>query len=262
MKWNSFLVVSALLVTLFLFAQRRQPLPVKSEFRAAIDLTHTISESSPNWEGTAKSPFEAKQLGHIDKDGYFSRQITLPEHFSTHIDAPAHFAAGAWTVDQIPPEHLITPLAVIDVWKKASANAEYEVSLEDIAAYEQEHGHIPPGAVVLARTGWAERWSSMPRYRNADAKGMHFPGFSEPAAKFLVDARQISGLGIDTLSVDPGGSATYPVHHYVAQHNVYNLENVADLGQVPPSGAILIVAPAKLLGGSGGPVRLFALLKQ
>jgi kynurenine formamidase len=260
MKWNSFLVVCALLVTLFLFAQRRQPLPIKSEFRAAIDLTHAVSEKSPNWEGTEKSPFEAKQLGHIDKDGYFSRYISLPEHFSTHIDAPAHFKSGAWTVDRIPPEHLIAPLAVLDVSKKVAGNPEYEIGMEDIAGWEQQHGHIPPAAVVIARTGWSERWGSMKSYRNADDQGMHFPGFSEQAAKFLVDARQVSGLGIDTLSVDPGVSKNYPVHQYVAAHNVYNLENVADLGQVPASGAILIVAPAKLEGGSGGPVRLFALL--
>jgi kynurenine formamidase len=113
---------------------------------------------------------------------------------------------------------------------------------------------------VIARTGWSDRWGSMKNYRNADEKGMHFPGFSEQAAKFLVDARQISGLGIDTLSVDPGASKNYPVHQYVAAHDVYNLENVADLGQVPASGAIVVVAPAKLEGGSGGPVRLFALL--
>jgi kynurenine formamidase len=260
MKWNSFLVACALLMTLLLFAQRRQPLPARSEFRAAIDLTHDLSEKSPNWEGTEKSPFEAKALGVIEKDGYFSRTISLPEHFSTHLDAPAHFAAGAWTVEQIPPDRLIAPLAVLDVSKKVAANSEYEVSLEDVAAWEQEHGHVPPGAVVIARTGWSDRWNSMKRYRNADDKGMHFPGFSEQAVKFLVDARQISGLGIDTLSVDPGASKTYPVHHYVAAHNVYNLENVSDLGQVPASGAILVVAPAKLAGGSGAPVRLFALL--
>lgn len=261
MKLKTFAVAAALLLGLFLFAQRRTSLVPQAQFKAAVDLTHAISEKSPNWEGTEKSPFEARQLGHLNKDGYFSRYISLPEHFSTHIDAPAHFASGAWTVDQIPPERLIAPLVVLDVTKKVDADPEHVVSVEDIAAWEQANGQIPSGAVVVARTGWSTRWYSMEKYRNADAKGMHFPGFGEPAVRFLVEARNIVGLGIDTLSVDPGSSKTFPVHQYVAAHNVYNLENVAYLEQVPPSGALLVVAPAKLEGGSGGPVRLLALIR-
>ena len=115
---------------------------------------------------------------------------------------------------------------------------------------------------MLARTGWAARATSMKDYRNADAKDVkHFPGFLPETAKFLVEARDIYGLGIDTLSVDYGASETYPVHQYTAKHNVYHLENVADLGAVPESGAILVAAPAKLAGGSGGPVRILALVR-
>jgi len=262
MKLRTFAVACAVLLALFLFAQRHASLVPQAQFKAAVDLTHTISEKSPNWEGTEKSPFEARPLGRFEKDGYFTRTLSLPEHFSTHIDAPAHFAAGAWTVDQIPPERLIAPLVVLDITKNVDADPEHLVSLEDIAAWEHANGQIPSGAVVLARTGWSSRWYSMEKYRNADAKNtMHFPGFGEPAVRFLVEGRSIVGLGIDTLSVDPGSSKTFPVHHYVAAHNIYNLENVAYLEQVPPSGALLVVAPAKLEGGSGGPVRLLALIR-
>jgi kynurenine formamidase len=115
----------------------------------------------------------------------------------------------------------------------------------------------------MARTGWATRWDSMREYRNADEEGvMHFPGFALATVKFLVQARKIAGLGIDTLSVDYGPSKDYPVHHFTAKNNVYHLENVARLDQVPEAGAILVAAPAKLQGGSGGPVRILALLKQ
>ena len=260
MKLRTFSVACALLLALFVFAQRRTPLVRQAEFKAAVDLTHTISEKSPNWEGTQKSPFEAKTLGTFKKDGYFTRTLSMPEHFSTHIDAPAHFSEKGWTVDQIPPDHLIAPLVVLDVTKKVETNPEYEVSVEDIASWEQANGHVPPGAVVLACTGWSSRWYSMEKYRNADAKGvMHFPGFGAEAVKFLVEGRNISGIGMDTLSVDPGKSPDYPVHHYGAAHNVYNLENVGYLEAVPPAGAVLVVAPAKLEGGSGGPVRLLAL---
>lgn len=262
MKLRTFSVACGVLLALFLFAQHRTPLVPQAEFKAAVDLTHSISEKSPNWEGTQKSPFEAKPLGTLKKDGYFTRTISLPEHFSTHIDAPAHFSGDGWTVDQIPPDHLIAPLVLLDVTKKVEADPEYEVAVEDVAAWEQAHGHIPPGAVVLARTGWSSRWYSMEKYRNADPKGvMHFPGFGEQAVRFLVEGRHISGIGIDTLSVDPGASQTYPVHHYGAAHNVYNLENVGYLEQVPATGAILVVAPAKLEGGSGGPVRILALIR-
>jgi kynurenine formamidase len=262
MKLKTVALAAALVLSLLLFAQRHSPSAPQPVFRAVLDLTQPLSEKFPNWEGTEKSPFEAKPLGRIEKDGYFSRHISLPEHFATHMDAPAHFAAGAWTVDQIPPERLIGPLVVLDVTAQSKADADYQITVEDVARWERAHGQIPPGSIVLARTGWAARANSMKDYRNADDKGVkHFPGFSPETVKFLVEARDIFGLGIDTMSVDYGASDTYPVHHYTAQHNVYHLENVADLSAVPESGALLVAAPAKLAGGSGGPVRILALVK-
>ncbi len=227
-----------------------------------IDLTHTISEKSPNYEGSEKSPFEARQMGHIEKDGYFSRYISLPEHFSTHIDAPAHFSKNGWTVDQIPPEHLVGPLVLLNVAEKCRNNADYEITPADLTAWEKKHGRVPAGAIVMANTGWASRWNSMKDYRNADAKGaMHFPGFRIETVKLLVDERKIVGMAIDTMGMDYGASTDYPVHRYTSSHNVYHLENVADMSAVPESGATLLAAPAKLEGGSGGPVRILVLLK-
>ncbi len=126
----------------------------------------------------------------------------------------------------------------------------------------EHYGHIPPGAVVITRTGWDSRWDSAKNYRNADAKGvMHFPGYSEDAAKFLVEARNVLGLGIDTLSIDYGPSKDFAVHQYTLAHSLYHLENVANLEQAPVNGGIVVVAPMKLEGGSGGPVRIFALVR-
>lgn len=263
MKFKTFTLACAFMLTLFLFAQRHTAPAPQHVFAAVVDLTHSISDKDLNWEGTAESPFKATQLHSFEKDGYFSRAISLPEHFATHIDAPAHFAPGVWTVDQIPAQRLIGPLVVIDVRGKVAGHPDYEVSLDDVALWEHDNGHIPPGAVVMARTGWDSRWNSMKDYRNPDAKGvLHFPGFALDTIKFLVQARQIAGLGIDTLSVDYGPSKDFPVHHFTAKHDVYHLENVANLAQAPDAGAIVVVAPAKLEGGSGGPVRIFALLKQ
>lgn len=234
----------------------------ESPFRAVIDLTHVLNDRSPNWEGTQESPFHASELGNIVRDGYYSRTFSTQEHYGTHLDAPAHFAAGTWTVDQIPADRLVRPLTVLAVHEHAERNADYEVSLEDIAAWEKAHGAIPAGAVVMAYTGWEKRWKTQESFRNQQSDGLtHYPGFSLEAAKFLVMSRGVVGLGIDTMSVDIGATTTYPVHLFTSQHSIYHLENVANLAKVPPVGAIVVVAPIKLEKGSGGQVRLLALVK-
>jgi kynurenine formamidase len=165
-------------------------------------------------------------------------------------------------VDQIPPERLVRPLVVLNVRRKASSHPDYEISMQDIADWESHNGEIPFGAVVMAYTGWDDRWTSPGAFRNADDDGrMHFPGFSLEAATFLVKTRNTVGLGIDTMSIDPGVSERFPVHEFTAKASVYQLENVANLGLVPPVGATIVVAPIKLEDGSGGPARLLALVK-
>ena len=226
-----------------------------------VDLTHPLNDRSPNWEGTAESPFHARELGNIERDGYYSRIFSTQEHYGTHMDAPAHFAAGAWTIDQIPAERLVRPLVVLDVREDASANSNYAVSVEDIAAWEGEHGAISAGSVVFAYTGWDRWWSDQERFRNQQSDGLtHYPGFSLQAAQFLVNERKVVGLGIDTMSVDVGATTDYPVHVFTSKLGIYHLENVANLGMIPPKGGTIVVAPIKLENGSGGPTRLFALL--
>ena len=225
-------------------------------------MTHPLNAQTPAFEPSAKPLFSTKTVATLEKDKYFARTISLPEHFGTHIDAPAHFARGLWTVDKIPPERLIGPLVVLDVSSNVKNNPDYLISVEDIAGWEHAHGQIPAGAIVIARTGWGARWNSPKTFRNADGKGiMHFPGYSLDTAKFLIEARNIFGLGIDTLSIDSGPSADFPVHQYALSHSVYQLENVANLERAPAIGAIVVVAPMKLEGGSGSPVRILALLR-
>lgn len=226
-----------------------------------IDLTHPLDDRSPNWEGTAESPYQARELGNIERDGYYSRIFSTQEHYGTHMDAPAHFAAGAWTIDQIPAERLVRPLIVIDVRQQASTDTDYAVGVEDVEAWEREHGAIPPGAVVVAYTGWDRWWNEQERFRNQQSDGLtHYPGFSLKAAQFLVQTREVVGLGIDTMSVDIGATSDYPVHVFTSKLSIYHLENVANLASVPARGATIVVAPIKLENGSGGPARLFVLL--
>jgi kynurenine formamidase len=230
-------------------------------YRSVTDLTHNLNDRCPNWEGTRASPFQAQELGNIERDGYFSRIFSTQEHYGTHLDAPAHFAADGWTVEQIPVERLVRPMVVLDVREGVKKNVDYAVSAEDVTRWEQAHGAIPSGAVVLAYTGWDERWAEPVTFRNEQSDGLtHYPGFSLEAAQFLVKSRGVVGLGIDTMSVDIGATTTYPVHLFTSKENLYHLENVANLATVPASGATIIVAPIKLENGSGGPVRLFALM--
>ena len=226
-----------------------------------VDLSYAINDKLVAWPGDAKV-FEAKVNGTAEKDGYFTRSFWMLEHYGTHLDAPAHFPPGKSTVEQIAPEKFFAPAVVLDIRAEGEKNADYQLLPSAIEAWEKNHGKIPAGAVVVLRTGWASRWPDVQRYRNTDGKGvMHFPGFSVDAAKILLD-RKISGLGCDTLSIDPGNSKDFPVHHMVLGAEVYQLENLRDLAEVPEAGAFLVVAPIKLEGGSGGAVRVFALVSH
>jgi kynurenine formamidase len=261
-KWKTFAIGWILALALLLFAARKPTMHQPDGYRTVVDLTHNLNDRSPNWEGSKESPFQTKELGNIERDGYYSRTFTTQEHYGTHLDAPAHFAQGMWTVDEIPAERLVRPLVVLDVQAKTKSNPDYEVSVEDVAEWEGAHGEVPAGAVVMAYTGWDYRWSRPKEFHNLAQDGLpHFPGFSLQAVEFLVKTRDVVGLGIDTMSVDKGATTTYPVHQFTSKESVYHLENVANLGLVPPAGATVVVAPVKLEQGSGAPVRLLALVK-
>jgi kynurenine formamidase len=212
------------------------------------------------WPGDTDS-FEAKVNATVEKNGYFTRSVRMLEHFGTHLDAPIHFPPGKVTVDQIPTKKLFGPAVVLDVRAEAAKDDDYLLTPARVEEWEKKYGRIPAGAIVLLRTGWASRWPDVQRYRNQDGQGkMHFPGFSVEAVKLMID-RKISGLGCDTMSADYGASTDFAVHHLSLGAGLYHLENLADLSEVPDSGAFLIVAPIKLEGGSGGPVRVFAVLQ-
>jgi len=234
MKIRTLIAGYVLALALFLFAQRHPATSSPTEFRAVVDLTHAPAEKS------AASPLQ----------------------FGTRIEAPAYFAPGLWTIDQIPGGRLIAPLVVLDVRANAADRSDYQISVEDIARWELANNQIPLGSVVVARTGWDSRWSSIKDYRNVDARGtMHFPGYSPDAAKFLVAGRNVNGLGIDTLGVDYGPSKDFPVRQYTLAHSVYQLENVTNLDRAPVDGGMVVVAPSILQNASIGPVRVLALVR-
>jgi kynurenine formamidase len=224
-----------------------------------LDLSYAISEKLVPWPGDEKW-FEAKVNATIEKNGYFTRSFWMLEHYGTHLDAPAHFPPGKATVDQIPVKQLFGPAVVLDARAEGARDADYQLPATRIEEWEKRHGRIREGSIVLLRTGWSSRWPDAQKYRNQDAQGkMHFPGFSAEAAKLLIE-RNASGLGCDTMSIDFGASGDFAVHHLALGAGLYHLENLADLSELPETGAFLVAAPIKLEGGSGGAVRVFALL--
>jgi len=225
------------------------------------DLTHAVSADAPFWPGPAASPFVHDTLSAHDDGAPSMAAYAVPEHFGTHFDAPVHGGMGLSSVDRVPTDDLFGPAAVIDVSEQAAADPDYAVTRADIEAWETEHGPIPAGAIVLMRSGWAQRWTQGDAYYNRDDDGrLHFPGFGEDAAEFLVAERDIAGIGVDTGSVDPGNASGFPVHGIVNGSGRFHLENLADLSPLPELGAYLVVAPIKIEGGSGGQVRVFAVI--
>jgi kynurenine formamidase len=207
-------------------------------------------------------------VGGETPGGYFysANAFAAPEHGGTHLDAPIHFAAGRHTADRIPLERLVAPAVVSDVAERAARDPDYRLTTDDVAAWERAHGRIPAGAIVLLRTGWGTRWPDRKAYLGDDTPGdasrLHFPSFGAEAARLLVRERRVAAIGADVASIDHGQSADFPVHRLAAAANVPALENLAALDELPATGAVVIALPMKIEGGSGGPVRVIALVPR
>lgn len=231
-----------------------------------VDLTHAYDEKTLFWP-TSPSTFQLTELSKGKTPGgwfYSANSFCTPEHGGTHLDAPIHFAEGRRTADQIPVRQLIAPAAVIDVSRQASENPDYQLTTADVKAWEQRHGRIAVGTIVLLRTGWSARWPDRKRYlgddKPGDASNLHFPSFGKDAAELLVNGRRVGALGVDTASIDHGASKDFIVHQVAAAAEVPGLENLTSLDRLPETGAWVIALPMKIAGGSGGPVRVVALL--
>lgn len=223
-----------------------------------LDLTHPLTPEFPSWPGYPS--LEILNTHHFARDGFFANAWHVHEHSGTHVDAPLHFSAEGWSAAEIPQEDLIAPAIVIDIRSRARRDADAQVRIEDIKAWEKRHGRVPRGAAVLMSSGWEDRVGDQAAYRNMDSKGvMHFPGFSREAAEFLVKERAIGGIGVDTLSLDYGPSRDFGTHFAVLPANRWGIENLANLGKVPPSGATLLVGLPRVEGASGGPARVLAI---
>ena len=231
-----------------------------------IDLSHDFSAETIYWP-TAK-PFELEVVSaQRTPAGYYyaANNFSAAEHGGTHLDAPIHFAEGRWTTDQIPIESLVGEAVVVDVRPGADSSADYRVDPGAITRWEQEHGTIPTNSIVLFRTGWARRWPDRAQYLGTTRKGpaavaeLHFPGIDSSAAAQLI-ARRVKAVGIDTPSIDYGQSSSFPTHQLLFAANIPAFENVASLDRLPARGSFVIALPMKIKGGSGGPLRIVAVI--
>jgi kynurenine formamidase len=223
-----------------------------------VDLTIPIGPDVIMWPG-APSP-EAETLVTVAHDGYFARRVSFFEHTGTHFDAPCHFIDGATTVDKIPASELVRPAVVIDISARIGSDADGELLLSDVIDFEIKHGRIVEGAAILLRTGWEEFNTDSLRYAGSPGD-LRFPGFGAEAARFLVTERKAAALGTDTLGIDLGVATTFPVHSQVSHpHGLWHLENLQNLRQLPPVGSWIVVGVLPLVGGSGSPARVIALV--
>lgn len=261
MKKSLLIILSAVLLV---GCTQREPLIGKM-----VDLSHPYDSTTIYWP-TEKGFELRKGFEGMTPGGYFysANAFCSPEHGGTHIDAPIHFFENRNTVDQIPLDQLIAPGLVVDVSEKCAANRDYQVQVEDLTAWEKRNGLFVSNAIVLLRTGFGKHWPDRERYMGTNERGdsgvakLRFPGLHPDAAHWLVNVRRIKAVGLDTPSIDYGQSKDFKSHVTLFDQNVPAFENVANLDQLPEKGFTVIALPMKIKGGSGGPLRIVALMNQ
>ena len=222
------------------------------------DLTHEFREGFPGFLG-APAVLDRQTAVTIPANGFYGQIWNFWEHNCTHLDVPAHFVTGGRFSPQISLDELVRPLVVVDISERAAADPDAEVVPADLVRFERGHGRIPRGSVVAMNSGWGARSGSVAAYRNVGADGLqHFPGFGKAAVEWLLEERDIAGIGVDTLSLDPGRSQTFDAHVTLLSADRYGIENLANLDQVRPRGATVVVGLVPWEQGSGGPARVFA----
>lgn len=228
-------------------------------YRRVVDLTHPIRPGIPRWPGDPHVEFET--IASIDQEGYRLRRFSMGEHSGTHLSTPSAFWRDGIGPAQIPVESLITGAVVIDVSEAAMSNPDYALSVDAVKGWERRNGAVSSGCIVLLCTGWERYWEEPGRFINADSDGiMHFPGFGMDAARYLLERRGASGLGIDTHGIDPGADAALSVSRLALAKSALALECLNNLSALPPHGATVVIGRLPLVGGSGSPASVLALV--
>ena len=225
--------------------------------KKAQDLTHLFRVGIPMFPGVPRP--SRQTFVTVPVNGFYGQIWNFWEHTGTHLDVPAHFIVGGRTTPQLTLDELMAPIAVIDIAERAAHEPDTVVTTDDLRRYERGHGKIKHGSLVAMNSGWDARAGSEAAYRNTDASGtMHFPGWSEDAIEWLIGERSIGAIGVDTLSLDPGNATAFVAHVALLSANRFGIENLANLGAIPPKGATAFVGVIPWEEGSGGPARVVA----
>lgn len=238
-----------------------------------LDLTAPLSPETPILQlpppFANTIPLSLERLSAYDDDGpaWSWNNIHLGEHTGTHLDAPVHWVSGrdGLSVDQLPPARLVGPAVVVDFTTETEDDPDFLLEPEHLDAYVAEHGPLPDGCWLLLRTGWSSRSKDAAAFANADADGPHTPGVSVAGAQWLA-ASAISGFGVETVGIDAGQAGgmdpAFPVHYFLLGADKYGLTQLQHLDRLPRTGALLVVSPLPIVGGSGSPARAFALVPR
>ncbi|QDU26847.1 Kynurenine formamidase [Anatilimnocola aggregata] len=234
-----------------------------------VDLSYAFDADTIYWPTEQGFRFEKGNNGVTSKGYYYAaNRFTTAEHGGTHLDAPIHFAADHDTAEQIDLQRLLGEAAVVDVTEQCRANPDYLIGVADLRDWEVRHNRQFDQVIVLLRTGWSKHWPDRLKYLGTAAFGpeavsqLHFPGLAPEAAKWLVEHRQIKAIGIDTASIDYGQSSQFESHVILCGHDVPIFENVMNLDQLPAEKSLVIALPMKIAGGSGGPLRMIAIVRE
>lgn len=224
--------------------------------RSVVDLTHRFTTDFPTFTDVQPT---REDLTTFAENGFYSQRWTFGEHTATHIDAPGHFAPGQPLVDEIDPEALIAPLVVVDIRRKARRDPNAEVTVDDLRRHERRHGRIPRRAMVCMDSGWADKAGDPDAFRGGPSfPDYNFPGFGLDAAMWLAQRRDVTGIAVDTISLDPGNSQTFPVHVEFLATGRYGIEGIANLSAVGRRHRTVVVGVVPWEDGSGGPCRVLA----
>lgn len=225
-----------------------------------VDLTHPLSPEFPYIPVPGLThEFRAAPIATMAQNGVYALKWELIEHIGTHIDAPSHFDASQPNLETFGVRDLVVPIAVVDVREQARRDHDYALTPNDVRAWERRYGRLPENAVVVMRSGWDAFVTTPKQFLGTDSSGtLHFPGFAAETCEFLLRERRVSGVGVDTISIDIGPDHAYKAHKALFAGGKWAIENIANLDRIPPSGATAIIGALPVVMASGSPIRLFA----
>jgi kynurenine formamidase len=229
------------------------------QFKKFVNLSHLIDGNMPIWPGDPTPAFTP--VAQIPADGYYLRSLFIGEHSATHMNSGNSFFEGGASIDSYSADQLVRKAVVIDVRAKAAADRDYQLTKDDVRAWENRNGRIQKDSVVILFTGWQDKWSNTdPTFFGEDANGLHFPGFAGDTTAWLLADRQIAGVGTDTHGVDPGQDTDYLTNNAVLQEKGIVLENLTNLDKLKPSGNTIVMGPLALKDGSGSPLTVLGFV--